>query len=93
MTLTAVAVGAAYQALDEYAEMMNTKMTPLPPIRPRKDDETFHRWFGSALAKIATAEAALYNAADQHMEACRRAAEDAIPYSGPARLGLRRTGA
>ncbi len=81
MTLTAVAVGGAYQALDEYEGMMNTKMTPLPPIRPRRDDETFHRWYGSALAKIATAEAALYNAADQHMEACRRAAEDGVPYT------------
>jgi 3-hydroxy-9,10-secoandrosta-1,3,5(10)-triene-9,17-dione monooxygenase len=81
MTLTAVGIGGAYAALDEYGEMMNTKVTPLPPIRPRRDDETFHRWYGSALAKIATAEAALYNAADQHMEACRRAAEDGIPYT------------
>ncbi|MBV9196950.1 MAG: acyl-CoA dehydrogenase family protein [Solirubrobacterales bacterium] len=81
MTLTAVAVGGAYAALDEYEEMLNTKMTPLPPMRPRREDETFHRWYGSALAKIATAEAALYNAADQHMEACRRAAEDGITYT------------
>ena len=80
MTLTAVALGGACAALDEYEEMMSTRMTPLPPIRPRKDDETFQRWFGSALAKIATAEAALYSAADQHMEACRRAAEDGVPY-------------
>jgi 3-hydroxy-9,10-secoandrosta-1,3,5(10)-triene-9,17-dione monooxygenase len=81
MTLTALAVGAAYAALDEYEEMMRTRMTPLPPIVPRLGDETFHRWFGSAYAKIATAEAALYNAADQHMEACRRAAQEGIPYT------------
>jgi 3-hydroxy-9,10-secoandrosta-1,3,5(10)-triene-9,17-dione monooxygenase len=81
MTLTAVAVGAAYQALDEYEEMLRTKLTPLPPMVPRITDQTFQRWFGSALAKIQTAEAALFNAADQHREACRRAAEDGIAYT------------
>ena len=60
---------------------MHSRLTPLPPMVPRIGDETFQRWFGSALAKLATAEAALYNAADQHMEACRRAAEDGIPYT------------
>ena len=73
LTLAAVMIGAAYQALDEYEEMLHSRLTPLPPMVPRIDDETFQRWFGSALAKIATAEAAMYNAADQHMEACRRA--------------------
>lgn len=81
LTLTAVAVGAAYQALDEYEAMLDTKMTPLPPMVPRRDDETFHRWFGSAMTKIATAEAAMLNAADQHMEACRLAAEEGKNYS------------
>ena len=81
LTLTAVAIGGAYAALDEYEEMMHSRLTPLPPMVPRIGDETFHRWFGSALAKLATAEAAMYNAVDQHMEACRRAAEDGIPYS------------
>ena len=81
LTLTAVAIGGAYAALDEYEEMMHSRLTPLPPMVPRIGDETFHRWFGSALAKIATAEAAMYNAVDQHMEACRRAAEDGIPYT------------
>ena len=81
LTLTAVAIGGAYAALDEYEEMMHSRLTPLPPMVPRIGDDTFHRWFGSALAKLATAEAAMYNAVDQHMEACRRAAEDGISYS------------
>ncbi|HEX4036066.1 MAG TPA: acyl-CoA dehydrogenase family protein [Solirubrobacteraceae bacterium] len=81
LTLTALAIGAAYAALDEYEEMLRTKMTPLPPIRPRIEDETFHRWYGSSLAKIGAAEAALYNAVDQHIEACRRSVEDGIPYT------------
>jgi 3-hydroxy-9,10-secoandrosta-1,3,5(10)-triene-9,17-dione monooxygenase len=81
LTLTAVAIGGVYAALDEYEEMMHSRLTPLPPMVPRIGDETFQRWFGSALAKLATAEAAMYNAVDQHMEACRRAAEDGIPYT------------
>jgi 3-hydroxy-9,10-secoandrosta-1,3,5(10)-triene-9,17-dione monooxygenase len=76
LTLTAVAIGGAFGALDEYEEMMHSRLTPLPPMVPRIGDETFQRWFGSALAKLSTAEAAMLGAADQHMEACRRAAED-----------------
>jgi 3-hydroxy-9,10-secoandrosta-1,3,5(10)-triene-9,17-dione monooxygenase len=81
LTLTAVAIGGAYAALDEYEEMLHSRLTPLPPMVPRIGDETFHRWFGSALTKIQFAEAALYNAVDQHMEACRRAVEDGVPYT------------
>ena len=38
LTLAAVMVGAAYQALDEYELLLDTKLTPLPPIGPRRDD-------------------------------------------------------
>jgi 3-hydroxy-9,10-secoandrosta-1,3,5(10)-triene-9,17-dione monooxygenase len=85
LTLAAIAVGGAYAMLDEYEDMMRTKLTPLPPMVPRIGDETFQRWYGSALAKIATADAAVRSASEQHMEACRRAA-DGI-------LGLPRAGA
>jgi 3-hydroxy-9,10-secoandrosta-1,3,5(10)-triene-9,17-dione monooxygenase len=81
MTLAAIMVGAAYQALDEYELLLDSKLTPLPPMGPRRLDADYQRWFGSALTKVATAEAALFNCADQHMEACRRAAEDGIPYT------------
>src|SRR5579875_1301059 len=81
MTLTPITIGAAYQALDEYERMLESKMTPQPPIRPRKYDPDFQRWFGSALAKIATCEAALMSCAEQHMEACRRAVEEGVPFS------------
>jgi 3-hydroxy-9,10-secoandrosta-1,3,5(10)-triene-9,17-dione monooxygenase len=81
MTLAAVMVGAAYQALDEYELLLDSKLTPRAPMVPRRLDADYQRWFGSALAKVATAEAALFNCADQHMEACRRAAEDGVPYS------------
>ena len=75
MTLAAIMVGAAYQALDEYELLLDSKPTIMAPFQPRRVDPDFQRWFGSALAKIATAEAALLNCADQHMELCRRVAD------------------
>jgi 3-hydroxy-9,10-secoandrosta-1,3,5(10)-triene-9,17-dione monooxygenase len=81
LSLAAILVGAAYNALDEYEAMLTTKMTPLPPFVPRKFDLDFQRYFGEAWAKIATAEAALMNGADQHMELCRRFVDEGIPYS------------
>jgi 3-hydroxy-9,10-secoandrosta-1,3,5(10)-triene-9,17-dione monooxygenase len=81
MALAAVLVGAAYNALDEYETMMTTKAAPLPPFIPRRLDLDYQRYFGRALAKIATAEAALLNAADQHMELCQRFVDKGIPYT------------
>jgi 3-hydroxy-9,10-secoandrosta-1,3,5(10)-triene-9,17-dione monooxygenase len=81
ITLAAIMVGAAYNALDEYETMLETKLTPLPPMIPRKLDPDYQRYFGRALAKIATAEAALRNAAEQHMELCRRFVDEGVPYS------------
>ncbi len=79
--LAALIVGAAYCALDEYEVLLNTKLTRRPPMVLRKFDSDFQRWFGTALAKIATAEAALLNAADQHMELCQRFVDEGVPFS------------
>jgi 3-hydroxy-9,10-secoandrosta-1,3,5(10)-triene-9,17-dione monooxygenase len=81
MCLAAVMVGAAYNALDEYEAQMEARMTPIPPFVQRRLDPDFQRYFGAAWAKTAAAEAALRNCADQHMELCRRQAEEGIPYS------------
>jgi 3-hydroxy-9,10-secoandrosta-1,3,5(10)-triene-9,17-dione monooxygenase len=81
ISLAAVSVGAAYNALDEYEHLMRTKSTPLPPFTPRVKDRDFQRWYGRALTHIATAESALYEVADRHMEACRRNVEDGVPYT------------
>jgi 3-hydroxy-9,10-secoandrosta-1,3,5(10)-triene-9,17-dione monooxygenase len=88
MSLGAIMVGAAYQALDEYELMLDSKLTHLPPMQPRRFDPDFQRWFGSALAKVSTAEAALLNCADQHMELCAAAAQGApYTYGDDMRLG------
>jgi 3-hydroxy-9,10-secoandrosta-1,3,5(10)-triene-9,17-dione monooxygenase len=71
MSVAGLVVGGAYNALDEYETWMREKTTPLPPIMPRTEDPDFQRWYGLALAKISTAEAALMHCADRHMEYCR----------------------
>jgi 3-hydroxy-9,10-secoandrosta-1,3,5(10)-triene-9,17-dione monooxygenase len=81
MCLAAIMVGAAYNALDAYEQVMQTRPTPVPPFRPRTEDADFQRYFGAAWAKTATAEAALHDCAQQHMELCRRQAEEGVPYS------------
>jgi 3-hydroxy-9,10-secoandrosta-1,3,5(10)-triene-9,17-dione monooxygenase len=81
LCLGAVMVGAAYNALDEFEAQMEARMTPIPPFVQRKLDPDTQRYFGAAWAKTATAEAALRNCADQHMDLCRRQAEEGIPYS------------
>lgn len=81
MTLAAIAVGGGYNALDAYEELLRTRMTALPPMTPRLVDPDFQRWYGSALARLATAEAALLRCADEHMELCERTAAGGRPYS------------
>jgi 3-hydroxy-9,10-secoandrosta-1,3,5(10)-triene-9,17-dione monooxygenase len=81
MSVAGLVVGGAYNALDEYENWMRTKMTPLPPFIPRTEDPDFQRWYGSALAKISTAEAALMNCADRHIEFCELQASGERPYT------------
>ena len=81
MSLAAVTVGAAYNALDEYERLMRTKTTPLPPFAPRIHDRNYQDWYGRALTHIATAEAALRDTAERHMELCRRSVEEGPAYS------------
>jgi 3-hydroxy-9,10-secoandrosta-1,3,5(10)-triene-9,17-dione monooxygenase len=81
MSLAAVAVGAAYNALDEYERLMRTKATPLPPFGLRLHDREFQQWYGRALTHIATAEAALHHTAQRHMELCRRSVAGGPTYT------------
>ncbi|MBV9364899.1 MAG: acyl-CoA dehydrogenase family protein [Solirubrobacterales bacterium] len=81
ISLAAVMVGAAYNALDEYERLMRERKTPLPPFVPRIKDPEYQRWYGRALTHIATAEAATLKAAERHMDLCRRNVEDGIPYT------------
>ena len=79
--LTAILVGSVKGALDEYEEILRTRKTQRPPIVPRYEDPDYQRWLGVALGKVATAEAALLQVAEQYAELCRRGVEDGIPFS------------
>jgi 3-hydroxy-9,10-secoandrosta-1,3,5(10)-triene-9,17-dione monooxygenase len=81
LTLAAVLVGAAHGALDDYERLMDERTIPLPPFTMRRLDADYQRHLGRAMAKIATAEAALRSAANQHMELCARAADRGAPYT------------
>jgi 3-hydroxy-9,10-secoandrosta-1,3,5(10)-triene-9,17-dione monooxygenase len=79
--LAAVMVGAAKGALDEYEQIMLARKTQRPPIVPRHEDPDYQRWFGLAIGRVATAEAALVQCAEQWLGLCRRSAETGVPFS------------
>jgi 3-hydroxy-9,10-secoandrosta-1,3,5(10)-triene-9,17-dione monooxygenase len=79
--LAAVMIGAAKGALDEYELIIRTRSTQRPPIVPRYQDSDYQRWFGTALGRIATAEAALLQVGDQFLDLARRGVEDDFPFS------------
>jgi 3-hydroxy-9,10-secoandrosta-1,3,5(10)-triene-9,17-dione monooxygenase len=80
LSLAAVTVGAARNALDEYERLMRTKTTALPPFTPRIKDLDYQRWYGRAVTRTRLAEAALEDCAGQFMELCRRNVEDGVAF-------------
>jgi 3-hydroxy-9,10-secoandrosta-1,3,5(10)-triene-9,17-dione monooxygenase len=67
-----LALGIAEGALDAYEELMRTRTTSFPPIVARAEDPDFQRWYGEATGKLATAEAALYNAIQTWQDLCEQ---------------------
>jgi 3-hydroxy-9,10-secoandrosta-1,3,5(10)-triene-9,17-dione monooxygenase len=86
--LSAVAIGAAWGAIDEYERVLRARKTTQPPIRPRSEDGDYQRWLGEAVGLISTAEAALLSCAEQWMEACRRNVERGSGFSREEDLRL-----
>jgi 3-hydroxy-9,10-secoandrosta-1,3,5(10)-triene-9,17-dione monooxygenase len=86
--LAAVMVGALKGALDEYEELLRTRKTQRPPIVPRYLDPDYQRWLGLAIGRLATAEAALIQLAEQWHELCRRSVEDGPPFTREEDLRL-----
>jgi 3-hydroxy-9,10-secoandrosta-1,3,5(10)-triene-9,17-dione monooxygenase len=72
LELAALAVGMAKGALDAYDELLRSKTTFFPPIVIRSENTDYQLWHGDAIGKIATAEAALFNAVQQWRESCRK---------------------
>jgi alkylation response protein AidB-like acyl-CoA dehydrogenase len=83
LSLACTLVGGGYNALDEYKRWALEKPAPLPPFEPRYENADFQRWYGGALVKLQTAEAAMMRCAEMHMEACRLNASGERPYDWP----------
>jgi 3-hydroxy-9,10-secoandrosta-1,3,5(10)-triene-9,17-dione monooxygenase len=81
LELTALMIGAARGALDEYQAIVTTKRTQRPPTVLRAEDPDYQRWFGVSIGKLATAEAAMLNGADQWTELARRNVEEDAGFS------------
>jgi alkylation response protein AidB-like acyl-CoA dehydrogenase len=83
LSLACTVIGGAYNALDEYANWTRDKPTPTPPFVPRVQNADFQRWYGAALVKVQTAEAAMMRCAQEHMEMCALSASGERPYTWP----------
>jgi 3-hydroxy-9,10-secoandrosta-1,3,5(10)-triene-9,17-dione monooxygenase len=64
--LVAPILGAARAALDEYADIVTSRRTSLPPFRMRYEDQNYQRDFGMALTMVDAAEAIIMGAADMY---------------------------
>lgn len=81
LTLAALTVGGAYNALEEYENIMRTRKTTIPPFVPRTEDPDFQAWYGSAFLKIGLLEAALDNIADQWLDLTRTNVSGERPFT------------
>jgi len=88
MEIASIAVGLIRGALDEYGELMKTKMTMRPPIQSRTLDTDYRRWFGDANGRVVVAEAALDSMTEQWMEAARRQMEGSEAFSIEKEISL-----
>lgn len=71
--LSAVMIGAALAATEEYESFMRGKTTARPPVGPRLLDPDYQRWLGAALGRIEAADCILTESAEQYMAICARA--------------------
>lgn len=88
----AIMTGVADAAADEFERIIRTSKTssPLPPGL-RMDAPDHQRTLGLGLAKASAARQIVLGTARQHLEDCRQAAEDGIPYEAEQDLLLEST--
>lgn len=79
--LAALAVGGVKGAIAEYEEILRTRKTQRPPIRPRYLDPDYQRWLGAAISRAAAGEAAIAGLLKRYTELCRRSIETGVPFS------------
>src|SRR3546814_18599829 len=82
LALGVLCVGGAYGALDEYAHLMTTRKITIPPFNLRSEDPDFQRYYGGAIVKLATAEAAVFHALETWEQAARDNVAGVAEFSG-----------
>jgi 3-hydroxy-9,10-secoandrosta-1,3,5(10)-triene-9,17-dione monooxygenase len=74
-------IGAARAALEEYEQIITTKLTYFPPQVPRYTHPDYQRTYGHALALTDAAEAIVLRAGDRYMELAARWAQTGEPFT------------
>jgi len=74
-------IGAARAALEEYEQLIKTKLTYFPPQVPRYTHPDYQRTYGHALALADAAEAIVLRAGDRYMELAQRWAQAGEPFT------------
>jgi 3-hydroxy-9,10-secoandrosta-1,3,5(10)-triene-9,17-dione monooxygenase len=74
-------IGAARAALEEYEQIITTKLTYFPPQVPRYTHPDYQRTYGHALALTDAAEAIVLHAGDRYMDLAERWAATGEPFS------------
>ncbi|HKV05914.1 MAG TPA: hypothetical protein VJO53_12530 [Candidatus Acidoferrales bacterium] len=79
--LVSIMVGLGYAAIDEYEQIIRTKNTLYPPIKPRYLNHDYQRYLGLALGLMNAAKRLVLNAGDVYMDYCRRGFEGGEPFT------------
>ena len=74
-------IGAARAALEEYEQIIKSKLTYFPPQIPRYTHPDYQRTYGHALALTDAAEAIVLRAGDRYMELAERWARTGEPFT------------
>jgi 3-hydroxy-9,10-secoandrosta-1,3,5(10)-triene-9,17-dione monooxygenase len=74
-------IGAARAALEEYEQIIKSKLTYFPPQVPRYTHPDYQRTYGHALALTDTAEAIVLQVGDRYMELAERWAATGEPFT------------
>jgi 3-hydroxy-9,10-secoandrosta-1,3,5(10)-triene-9,17-dione monooxygenase len=74
-------IGAARAALEEYEQIITTRLTLFPPQVPRYTHPDYQRTYGQALALTDAAEAIVLRAGEQYMELADRWGRTGEPFT------------
>lgn len=76
----AIRVGMLRGAIEVYRDLLQTKMSIQSPMLRRAQEFDSQRWYGLLLNKYASAEALLWHACREYMQACQRNVSGEAPF-------------